>query len=248
MNYKLILFTSISVLSLSWITKPNKEFFLNYQKENNSKYIIKEKVFNTPKNPYKFLKKSEKLIELKLNKINKKNSYDFQFTLLKLKKFDATYSFKEVIKEYDSEKKEAEMKTVYEQYFHRGMKQEYNKPYLISIDNKGNIIKQFTNIDGSKPNSGVYNMEYFQLIFSDKNLKPNDTWTYTTNEIKKTILFLGSFKDGIHLEIKIESDNENVINGSGKYILNKKTLALEYCKINLIYDKDLEKSYEIIRQ
>ncbi len=243
-GFFLVILTSF----LAFKAEKRIELKLKYKKGDKLVYILKETSTGNKFYPkFGFRNYIETKVEFIHNFKDKNGNLNFDFRYIYFYKKDSTYN--RGVEIYDSRKKESEMTSSFERAF-SSLKKEVNKRYTITLNNKGKIIKSWALKDGEKPNSGVFHMENFQIIFPDKNLQVGDEWMYESKGI-----FTGYYKSIVTLWIKEINEKEicvgyesylktddlmNNTKAYGEYILDKKNCSLLYAKVESFINGNTE--------
>ncbi len=210
-------------------TQNNEEINLRIDKKVGDEQII----ISTTETSRGSLMRIKNVIELnlKVSDLNE-NSYNFTTDILRIK---SETKMAGEVESYDSDKKESEM-TNDEREMHSEFKSILDSKFGISIDDKGNIIKPFYDLNGSIIETPIVDMSNIQIIFPEFKVKVGTKWesektnpitsqkTKTTYKIKdisdkEITISVNSIISGIS---GLLGENEAI----GEYKLDKQSCAL----------------------
>ena len=139
------------------------------------------------------------------------------------------------IENYDSDKEESSM-SFSESSMHSEFKTLLDSTFLISIDNKGNVVKSFHSQNGDLVESPIVDMSNIQIIFPDTKVKVGSKWENEktnplTTQLTKTTYTIKDINDQeIIISVRATIAGFSSLMGdskvTGEYILERKTCNL----------------------
>ncbi|MFV0540750.1 MAG: hypothetical protein ACK5MZ_05860 [Aestuariibaculum sp.] len=236
MRSKIILIILAPVLFLGFTGgKDSIKLTLKPKIKEKLQYTIKRTTIGNkgyPKFGFKWY--SEHKVELILNSIDESNNLNYDFKQLYFVKRDSSYN--KGIEEFDTRQKLPN-----EIPYLEPLRYEMKNQYQISLKNTGEIVKSWTLKDGTEPNSGVFDIDNLQIIFSKKEKTIGEKWEYESKGIftkyykSKSILYIKKLdKEEICIGFEsylVTNDLMDKTKAYGEYILEKSTCNLIYAKI-----------------
>lgn len=236
MKYRIILGILTPMLFLSFAIKKNStELTLKPRINEKLQYVVKRTtVGNSQYQKFGFKWYSEYKIQFILNSIDEQKKLNYDFRQIYYVKRDSSYN--KGIEKFDTRE------TFPDEIMHfKSMRNEIKKHYKISLKNNGEISKNWTLKNGDKPNSGVFDIYNFQIIFPEKDIVIGEEWEYESkgpftkyHKSKSTFFIKEIDSKQICIGFKsflITDDLMNNTEAYGEYILEKSTCNLIYAKI-----------------
>ncbi|QXP57808.1 hypothetical protein H0I25_08520 [Cellulophaga sp. HaHa_2_95] len=236
MRNRIILGILAPLLFLSFAVKKDTiELVLKPKINEKLQYKIKRTTVGNKHYPkFGFKWYSEYKVEFILKSLDKDNNLNYDFRQLYFVKRDSSYN--KGIEKFDTRKILSD-----EMSHFKPIRNEIKNNYQISLKNNGEIAKNWTLKNGLKPNSGVFYIDNFQMVFPEKEKIIGEKWEYESKGVftkyhkSKSIFYIKEVDDKeICIGFKsylITNDLMNNTEAYGEYILEKSTCNLIYAKI-----------------
>ena len=150
-----------------------------------TKYIVRNLSINKDRQ-VGFKKLNEYSVQFNTISYNKEGASNLEFKYLYF--LISEYSvYKNNTEIYDTRKKDIKQITIFANS-HKTLIKNLNNSYTISLNNKGEIIKDWNLKNKSSLSHGVFDMSIFQIIFPNKSLDIDEEWEYESKGVFENFL------------------------------------------------------------